>query len=379
MNLSNEEILDALRPRMRRARVAHLRRVVAGLAVVPILGLGAVAMAADGDEPAPTEMASGGDGDRVADEPEVEFPDIGDADDEAAATDEAPDETEPATDPQEEPEPVSGSEDGADGSEERTEVLGLGELGVAEVAATDKGLELLRTDMVEGWEIHGIEIVDDKIQIIVIKGDTIKMVVISPGVRDEIQVRIVDVVIPTTTTMKPEPEPKPKPEPIVERIVVEVPERGTFVVERDGDVLWLGAVTAFDGYHHEIGKAEGYKVWVRFTNGERNWYGKALINDHGRIETHFWDEAVAPQPVYQWVTIDGVGAVKFELGPDGLIRVYKWETAECCGFFDHNGGAPAGVARVDFEGEGLLVIVEAWGTDGGEIIWEIAERSEPAA
>lgn len=365
MNPSNEEILEALRPRMRRARVAHLRRLVAGLAVVPILGIGAVAMAAAGGESAPTETASGGDtgdGVRVADEPKVDLPDIGEA-----GGAEALEKDEPA------PEPESGTEE----VEDRTKVLSLGELGVAEVTETDEGLELLRTEMVEGWEIHSVEIVDGTVEIIVIKGDTIKMIVIGPGVRDELEVRVVDVVIPTTTTTTTTTTVKSEPEPTVERLVVEVPERGTFVVEREGEFLWLGDVVAFEGYDHEIGKAEGHKVWVRFTDGEWNWYGKALINDHGQIETHFWDEPVevVVEPVYQWVTIENVGAVKFELRSDGLLRVYKWETAECCGFFDYHDGQPAEVAKVDFEGEGILYVVDAWGTESREIVWEISNQS----
>ena len=45
MNPHTDEILEALRPRMRTARVAHVRRLVAGLLIVPILGAGAAAMA----------------------------------------------------------------------------------------------------------------------------------------------------------------------------------------------------------------------------------------------------------------------------------------------------------------------------------------------
>ena len=50
MNPHTDEILEGLRPRMKAARVAHVRRMMACLAMVPILGVGAVAMAADGTD-----------------------------------------------------------------------------------------------------------------------------------------------------------------------------------------------------------------------------------------------------------------------------------------------------------------------------------------
>ena len=46
-------------------------------------------------------------------------------------------------------------------------------------------------------------------------------------------------------------------------------------------------------------KGEGWKVYVGFSNGEHIWYGKALINDSNDVEIHRWDEAIAPEPVYQ--------------------------------------------------------------------------------
>lgn len=374
MNPSNEEILEGLRPRMRQARVAHLRRLLAGLAVVPILGLGAVAMAADGGDAPATETAGGGshDGGDAPDEPAVDLPDIGEA-----GGDEAPEKKEPEPDPAPEPEKDEDPEE----PEEQTKVLSLGELGVAEVAETGEGLELVRTEMVEGWEIVSIDIVEDEIQIVVIRGDKIKMVVITPGVRDEIQARVIDVIIPTTTTTTTTTA-KPKPEPVVERFVVEVPGKGAFVVEREGGTLWLGNVEVNEGLDYVVVKAEGPKVWVTFTNGEWKWHGKAFIDEQGKTQIHIWDEPaeVVVEPVYQWVEVGGVGAVQFKLHSNGLIQVVNSETAECCGFYDYNGGAKAEVGKVDFEGEGTLFIVEAWGTESREIVWEIADLSpEPPA
>ncbi len=47
MNPHTDEVLEGLRPRMKAARVTHVRRMMACLAMVPILGLSAVAMVAD--------------------------------------------------------------------------------------------------------------------------------------------------------------------------------------------------------------------------------------------------------------------------------------------------------------------------------------------
>ena len=38
MTPNNDEILEGLRPRMQAARVAHVRRMIAGLFMVPLIG-----------------------------------------------------------------------------------------------------------------------------------------------------------------------------------------------------------------------------------------------------------------------------------------------------------------------------------------------------
>ena len=99
------------------------------------------------------------------------------------------------------------------------------------------------------------------------------------------------------------------------------------------------------------------------------WFGKALVNDQGEVELHFWDEpTVEPEPTYQWVEIGGVGAVKFEIF-DGRIRVVKIETAEGFAAWDYNQGAWATTAKVDFEGVGQIWFVDAWITESGELGW----------
>ena len=155
----------------------------------------------------------------------------------------------------------------------------------------------------------------------------------------------------------------------MDRFVVEVPGHGSFVVEREGGVLWVGGVTPAEGHEYEVHQWEGWKVWVGFYAEGHVWFGKALVNDQGEVELHFWDEpTVEPEPTYQWVEIGGVGAVKFEIF-DGRIRVVKIETAEGFAAWDYNQGAWATTAKVDFEGVGQTWFVDAWITESGELGW----------
>lgn len=372
MTPRNDEILEGLRPRMHAARVAHVRRMMAGLFMVPLIGFGAVAVAAETTDESPLEVAGGGDND-VGDAPDIDLPDIADAGgDLAPAGLETPPPTEvPDTAKAEAPEPEP---------EEQTKVLSLGPLGQAEVVEVEGQIELLGTELEAGWEVIRIEITDDGVVVAVKKGDSIKLVTITGGEGDEIDVRITDFVFPTTTTTAPPPPPtteKPAeaPAPIVDRFVVEVPGKGSFVVEREGETLWVGNVEVNAGYEYEIQKGEGWKVWVKFTDGAWNWYGKALINDFGDVEQYFWDEEAPPAPVYQWVEVPGVGAVQFKLWTDGLIYVKNWEPAAGFGFYDYNEGSPGETAKIDFEGEGALWIVEAWKNADGGLSWSITDAT----
>jgi hypothetical protein len=362
MTPHSSEILDGLRPRMRKARVAHVRRMMAGLAMVPLIGFGAVAVAADTAADPALNVADSAELDSPV-APEVDLPDIGDGDsaenDTSANSDESPVEETPV---------------------DETLVLSLGPLGNAEVVETDGVFELLNTDLVEGWEVHSVEVTDYGIVIVIKTGDSVKVVTVTDGVRDEVDVVVTDLMFPTTTTAPPTTTMVKKHEPeapstVVDRFEVVVPERGRFIVERDGDKLHVGDVNANDGYEFHIEKAEGWKVYVKFTNGDWVWYGKALINDNGEVEQHFWDEEPPFEPIFQWVEIADVGAVKFKLWSDGKVYVKEWQPAEGFGFYDYKGGEPADVAKVDFEGEGVLWIVEAWGNEEGELIWSTTDAS----
>jgi hypothetical protein len=378
MNPQNEEILEGLRPRMQAARIAHVRRMIAGLFMVPLIGFGAIAMAAEttdepGLETAGDDGATAGLAPAAAPE-QTDPPDIGEADGDIAPADSAgaPTTTD-APDEVDDPEP-----------EEQTKVLSLGPLGEAEVVETDDGFELLDTKLESGWEVLEVEVTDDGIVVAVTNGDVIKLINITPGVRNEIDVRITDLIIPTTTTTTAPPPPpstteKPREEPpaIVDRFVVDVSGKGTFVVERDGDTLWAGNVQPNEGLEGDVQVAEGWKVVVKFTNGEWNWYAKVLINDAGEVEQYFWDEQAAAEPIYQWVEVPGVGAVQFKLWSDGLVYVKNWETSPGYGFYDYNGGAGAEVGKIDFEGEGVLWIVEAWKNADGGLSWSTTDATAP--
>ncbi len=377
-----DQILEALRPRMHAARVAHFRRLAAGVVAIPLLGFGAAATAADGGGSS-TEIEAAiatEDGD------ERDLPEIGDAEkaesDETTPDKDADDESDEKAERDENDE--SDGNDGKDDSDVETtpadvtttlpdpdapKDLDLGALGWIQVEPSADAFEVLSYDLTEDWEVLNAEVVDGTLNILLGDGEVLKVVVITPGVRDEILVAVEDFVIPTTT-VKPEPkeEHDDEPAPVGDRFIVEVAGKGSFVVERDGETLYVGNVTANPGHDHEVHKAQGWKVWVGFTDGETVFFGKALINDAGEVEQHFWQEDIGPEPVYTWVEIPEVGAVKFEV-VENLIRVVKTETAEGFETWDYNQGAATGTAKVDFEGEGTIWFVEAWINESGELAY----------
>ena len=364
MTPHTDEVLEALRPRMHTARVAHVRRMLAGLAMVPLIGVGAVAVAGDGTAPPVSETADDAprDGDAA---PDVARPEIGTAG-ELVGPDEGADER--------------GATDVTETARETdTKVLGLGPLGTALISQDGGAFELHDTDLAAGWEVVQVDVTDDGIVIVVRKADALKVVTISAGVRDEIDVRIDDLVFPTTsttTTPSTTTTAKPAPPPVaVDRFTVTVEGKGSFVVERRGGTLWVGQVSPSPGYDHEVVQGEGSKVFVRFTNGEWVWYGKALVNDAGEVEQHFWDEAPPFEPIHQWVEVPGVGAVEFKLWSDGLVYVKEGNPAEGYHFRDHHQGQPAEVARVDFEGVGGRWTVEAWRNDDGGLSHAVTDAS----
>lgn len=366
---TTDEILEELRPRMREARVAHVRRMIAGLALVPVIGIGAVSVAADtGTDPA-IETAAGGDAESAA--PDPALPDIGGSDGASEVTTTVPADAGAG----------DGEVDGASAEpEHETKVLGLGPIGSVEVGTGDEW-ELVGTELEPGWTLEIVDVADGALRLVVKKGDALRVILIrhTDGGFD---VEIADLVFPTTTTTTTTTAPPTTappttvaPPPVVDRFTVEVPGHGSFVVEREGETLWVGNVTAAPGHDYVVEKAEGWKVWVRFTDGSWNWYAKARITDAGDVEVLYWDEAVPAEPIYQWVEIPGVGAVRFKLWTDGLVYVKEWESA-CCALWDYHQGAGAEVAKVDFEGDGTLWIVEAWANEAGtEILWEVTDLS----
>ena len=377
-----DQILETLRPRMHDARVSHFRRLAAGVAVVPLLGVGVMAMSS-ADGPTSTEIETAV---APAEDDDVELPEIGDG--ETAEAEIAADDDAEETDGGETTEATTSTTTTTVALDpDAPKSIDLGVLGSVEVKAGGDAFEVVGQDLADGWEIINAEIVDGSLALLLANGETMKVVVIKPGPRDELLVTVNEFT-PPTTTEKPAEEPKeesepkeePKaeeekkhtedeiaPDPVTARFTVEVPGKGSFVVERDGDTLYLGNVTVAEGYTYDIHKNQGWKVYVGFSNGETVYFGKALINDNGEVEQHFWEENIGPVPTYQWVEVPGVGAAKFEI-LEGQIRVYKTETAEGFESWDYNQGAFAATAKVDFEGEGQIWFIEASLNGNGELV-----------
>ena len=323
--------LEQLRPRMHTARVSHVRRMVGVLAIVPLLGVGAMAMAAESDSS--TEIETAGDSHGGTDG-EVDRPDIGEPDEAQhdAATRDAVDQEVTETEDDEPTTTEPTTTEAPDGGE----VLEVGVLGAVEVEPTEDSFKVLSHSLADGWEIVESETTDDGVLLIyVTNGEVVKVITVKSGIRDEILVHVEVWTPPTTTTTTVKPKPEPEPEPIIDRFSVEVPGHGSFIVEREGETLWVGNVTPAEGHEYEVHKWEGWKVWVGFYAEGHVWYGKAQINDNGEVQIILWDEEVAPEPAHQWVEISGVGAAKFAI-LEGQIRVVQTETADGFGSWDYN-------------------------------------------
>jgi len=345
-----EITLDLLRPRMRKARISHMRRVAAGLALIPLVGFGAVAMAAEGDGAVLDTASSTLSRPTTLAEPATTTPEI------EAGT--PPTVSEPADDPVGIIKP-------------RTVVLGG--FGVATVTPHDDSYVLNSIEPKAGWELLSDEIVDGVLVVVIADGEVIKAIRITPGVRDTIDVRVTDLVIPPPATERPPATDPPTTTAAVNRWVVTVDGKGSFVVERDGNVLFLGNVTDVDGYTHDVVTAEGWNVQVAFTDGAWLWHGKAWIDDNGQVQQAFWDEARPPAPVYQWVEIPGVGAARFQL-LNGQVHVIRTEAA--VGYSSYVYNEVGATVKVDFEGEGQLWLINV-GILDGQLTLEIVDATPP--
>ncbi|MEO0492671.1 MAG: hypothetical protein AAF081_04565 [Actinomycetota bacterium] len=372
MNETNQtdQILETLRPRMQAARVGHLRRLFAGVAAIPLFGIGAMAMAGTAGDGAEIETAAAP---ALEDDPTVALPEIGAAGGDETNADPVGDEDaegDVADEPVDEPVETTTTTTEAPDPDAPVRV-DLGALGTVDVEPDGDAFAVLDYGFSDGWEVLSTDVIDGVLVLVIGNADGMKVIMIEPGVRDEISVIVDEFVLPaTTTTVKPEPRPDPDPDPapVVDRFVVDVAGKGSFVVEREGETLYLGEVTAYEGYEYEVQQAQGWKVYVGFFTDDHVYFGKALINDAGEVEQHFWDESLAPQPVYQWAEIGGVGAAKFEVY-DGLIRLVKTETAEGFESWDYNQGAAAPTIKVDFEGEEQIWFIDAWLNENGELVW----------
>ncbi len=362
-------ILAGLRPRMRAARIRHVRFMGAIVAVIPLLGLGAMAIGPDsgGDtvEVASASDDESSDADADAEADDDVGTDIGSADDEQDESEKP--ETEAPTEDDDGEE--SGGESASNEPEPLVREVDLATYGAVKVRVGGDGVTLIEAFITSPWEFLSAEVNDaGDLVIAVSDGETIKLITIGEGLWDELHIRFDDFVVPTTTTttIKHQPEPEPDP-PVVDRVVLEVPPAGSFVAEREGDTLWGGNVQANEGFEYDIIKAEGWKVHVAFFDNATVYHGKVYIDDDGVLRTHLWNEPreEAVEPVYQWVEIPEVGAVRFKL-LDGLMYVKEIIPLEGFGSYIYNEVGES--VKVDFEGEGQVWIVEAWSVEG-EILW----------
>ncbi|MEM9463825.1 MAG: hypothetical protein AAGA90_00535 [Actinomycetota bacterium] len=362
-----DQILESLRPRMRDARIAHVRRLAAVVAVVPLLGFGAAAMAAGGPSTSTEIETAVGPADDDVDLPEIGAGDAAEVavgGDEVPVSDEPTDTTTTSTTTTVAPDPDAPTD------------IDLGVLGWVEVKPGDAAFDVVGYDLAEGWEVINSEVVDGSLALLLSNGDTMKVVVIEPGPRDEILVSVDEFVPPTTTTttIKPEPVDEPtdaSPDPVVDSFTVDVPGKGSFTVTRNGDTLSLGTVSVNDGYSYDVVKDHGWKVHVAFTDGETIFNGKAWLNE-GVVEIDRWEENVGPQPVYEYVYVDGVGMAKFE-AYDGQIRVYRTEQEAGFTATDHFAGGYAATGKVTFEGNDQVWTVDAWLDENGALVWSITQ------
>jgi hypothetical protein len=328
-----DQVLEGLRPRMRAARIRQVRFIGAIVAIIPILGLSAVAFAQTGGG-ASVSVASGGDErSEGTDEDTADGvgTDIGDAGDEQPADEPDSEQPEGTEEPDEqkddEPEAVESEPVEPQNLIHDVEVATFG---VVKVRVGDEGVTLVEAIISEPWEFVGAETNEEGDLVVkVTDGESIKLITIGEGLWDELHVKFDDFVPPTTTTttIKPEPKPEPPPPPpVVDRIVLQVPPAGSFVVEREGEVLWAGNVQPNEGFEYDIIKAEGWKVQVAFFSETTIYHGKAWISEDGRLLTETWSEAKPPPAVTKWAEISCVGAAQFKL-QEGLILVTAVEKA----------------------------------------------------
>lgn len=329
-----DHILEGLRPRMRAARIRQVRFMGAIIALVPLMGLGAMALGQE-DDGGSISVASGGDERSDADPDEGVGTDIGEAGDDEVAAPESDDEgheadksaedhdTDDRETTDEAPESVK--------PEDLVHDIEVATFGVVKVKVEAEGVTLIEAVIHDPWEFVSAETSEEGDLVIrVTDGENIKIITIGEGLWDEFHVKLDDFVPPTTTTTTVKPEPKPEPDPappIVDRIVVEVPPAGSFVVEREGEVLWGGNVQPNEGFEYDIISNEGWKVHVAFVDEQFIYHGKAYIDDNGQLQTHLWTEEKPPPAVIQWAEISCVGAAQFKL-QEGLILVKAVEKAE---------------------------------------------------
>lgn len=355
--------------------MGKLKVVMVGLVCAVTVGVGAVVLAATSAD-GPASERDGAVTDDASAAPDLGLAEIGDQPGgEVNLGDPAADEPEPAV-----------AADAADTGVERVvaeadgpERISLGDLGSVMLGFGPDGIDVIGTELIDGWTVESQVGVDGEIVLIVKRGDDLKAITIREGGPDGVTVAVEPLVIPappttTTTTEKPVTTTTTYVEDpaVAERITVEAPGNGAFVAERIGPekLAFVGMVTVAAGLEYEVIDDHSWKVVVRFSDGTTDTYAKAYIDDDGSIQQYVWTEPTPMEPVYQWIEVPEVGAVQLKLWSDGLIYVKEWYS-ECCAFFDTNEGEPGETARVGFEGDGISVVIEAWSTADGQLEWVV--------
>ncbi|RMH85142.1 MAG: hypothetical protein D6683_01400, partial [Actinomyces sp.] len=173
-------------------------------------------------------------------------------------------------------------------------------------------------------------------------------------------------VVPLPPEPEPEPAPPaptPAPEPVVDRVVIST-DGGSVVVEREGAVLFAGALEPAAGVRGDIVIGEGPEVKVLFTDGSTRWWARAWIDEAGVLRTDTARETVEPpaEPVLVWAEIPGVAAVHLK-ALDGLVWIVEVAPQPGYGPWITRDGDTS--VRIEFEGNGELWVLEgALGPDG---------------
>ncbi len=246
----------------------------------------------------------------------------------------------------------------------------LGSFGAVEIGHYGETLMLGEKDLADGWTVKVFRNTTEELILAVSGGGENFAVYVHPT-ESGYAVEIEALVAPTPTpepTKEPTPTMKPAPE-IETRKVISVFDIGKVVVERDGDLLWLGIKSAADGFTATVLKEHGTKVEAIFVSDAWEKHVKAWI-DGPSIKYDTWYVEVAPAfQTRKEISVYGHGTVVVErIGESAkLVLAVTWAD---------NGFSPTVITETGPVVEAVLVSdawekhVRAW-TDGPSIRYEL--------